>query len=158
METDAITAPYALRLAIPQDAKAFADITAADILARRVDMREVVAAKKATNPTVLTFVVEKDGVPVVFAPIYLVAQLAHMGFAPESSYSDRKEAMKALLNGVSAFMAENGVMELGALCPEGHPVKAWGIANGYTADDRVYLSYKTKAVALEPAQKADVNV
>ena len=152
MTTETINPAYTLRLAIPQDAKEFAGITIADLAARRVDMREVIAAKKATNPTVLTFVIEKDGVPVLFAPIYLVAMLAHMGFAPESSHSDRKEAMRALLDGVSAFMAENGVQELGALCPEGHPVKAWGVANGYTAEDRVYLSYKTK-VGNSDAQK-----
>ena len=150
-------AKYSARLAIPADAKWCADVVAENLVKGRVDMREFKAAQTSQNPSVLTFVIDRtvDGVttPVLMAPIYLVAMLAHLGFATDASHPDRKAAMDELLKSVSAFMHENGVNELGALCPEGHPVKAWGVANGYTADNRVYLSYKTK-VAPAPEQAA----
>jgi len=126
-------AEWSFRLAEPTDAPAFAQWTASN---PQIDPADIQAAQKAQNPTVLYFVVTKDGVPVAFAPVYVAAVLAHLGFDPLSSGKDRLKALGVLKDGVVAFMTQYGVREVQTLSKPDYGVAKWALAHGFEMDGR----------------------
>ena len=122
------------RLAEPADAAAFADWAARNT---NIDPTDLRAGLMKTNPTVLTFVAEKDGVAVAFAPVYLSAVLAHLAFNPEVQGMDRLRALNVLRDGVAAFMVQYGIREILTLSEPQYPVAQWALRHGFEADPRV---------------------
>ena len=124
---------FTFRLATPADAEAFAKWAAEN---QEIDQADLRAGMKANSPTVVVFVVERDGVPVLFAPVYLAAVLAHLGFAPEARATDRLRALGVLKDGVSAFMVQFGVREVQTLSKPEYGIAKWATANGFDVDSR----------------------
>jgi len=128
---------WSFRLAQPEDAQAFANWAAHN---PQIDSADLEAGMAKTNPTVLTFVAEKDGVPVVFAPVYLTATLAHLAFSPEVEGMDRLRALNVLKDGVAAFMVQHGIREIQTKTIEGYPVAQWALKHGFEVDGRQTLT------------------
>ena len=128
---------WSFRLAQPEDAQAFANWAAHN---PQIDSADLEAGMAKTNPTVLTFVAEKDGVPVAFAPVYLTATLAHLAFSPEVEGMDRLRALNVLKDGVAAFMVQHGIMEIQTKTIEGYPVAQWALKHGFEIDGRQTLT------------------
>ncbi len=80
---------WSFRGAEPADAEAFAKWVEAN---PQIEPSDIDAAAKKNQPTVLYFTVEKDGVPIAFAPVYLQIALAHLGFNPDADGKDKLEA------------------------------------------------------------------
>src|ERR1700674_5246479 len=127
------TSEWVFRGAEPADAEAFAKWVEAN---PQIETRDVNAAAKKNQPTVLYFVSEKDGVPVAFAPVYLQLAVAHMAFAPDADGRDKLEAMQRLLNGAVAFAIQFGVREIVTLSKEEYPVAKWGLKHGFDLEPR----------------------
>jgi hypothetical protein len=127
---------FNFRLAEPGDAEAFSRWTAANT---QIDDEDKQAAMIANNPTVVWFVVEKAGVVVAFAPLYLQFTLPHLGFNPEAGAEDRKEAMLHLIDGVSAFAVQYGIREITTLSSERYLIARWALQHDFTADPRQLL-------------------
>lgn len=127
---------WTFRLAEQADAEAFSRWAAEN---PQIDQKDLKAGMKANNPTVLTFVAEKDGKAVAFAPIYLSAVLAHLGFDPEAPAADRKAALNVLNDGVMALMAAFGIREIQTLTKPDYPVAQWALAHHYEAEPRTLL-------------------
>jgi len=132
---------YSFRLASVEDAPAFAKWAAENPQTERADLE---AGMKQNNPTVVTWVVECDGKPVLFAPVYAVMNLAHLGFNPESRASERMKALEVLLRGASAFAAEFGVREITTMTKSGYPIAKWAEAHGFVPDERQQFKYLVK--------------
>jgi len=127
---------WTFRLAVPEDAEAFARWAAGNPL---IDPKDLQTGLKKNNPTILFFAVEKDGVVQAFAPLYCPMILAYLGFNPEATSEDKKQAMQTLLDGVSAFAVQFGIREIITLSKEKYPVAQWALAHGFEIDPRQLL-------------------
>jgi hypothetical protein len=125
-----------LRLAEPKDAQSFADWAAHN---PQIDAADLAAGLTKNNPTVLTFVAEKDGVPVWFAPVYLAGVLAHMCPNPEVDGLDRLRGLQVMTDGVMAFMAQFGIREIQTQTKLDYPIARWAMRHGFEFDGRETL-------------------
>jgi hypothetical protein len=140
------------RLAVPTDAEAFSRWV---IDNPQIDPKDVEAAQKKNNPTVLYFAVENsDGVVVMFAPFYLQLTLAHLGFNPATDAEERKHAMAAMLDGVIAFGVQYGIREFTTVSQEKYPVARWALAHGFSQEPRQLFKFDVNRV-LEVATKVE---
>ena len=121
------------RLAEPADAEAFSKWAAEN---PQVEPRDLLAGMGKTNPTVLVFVAEKDGQAIAFAPIFLSAVLAHMGFSPEARATEKIQAMSVLKDGVMAFMVQFGIREIQTLSKPEYGIAKWALGHGFEQDER----------------------
>ncbi len=140
---------WTFRGAEPTDAEAFANWVSQN---DQIEPRDINAAALKNQPSVLYFVVEKDGVPVGFAPVYLQLALAHLGFNPEAEGRDKLEAMQRLLNGTVAFAVQFGIREIVTLSKENYPVAKWALKHGFDLEPRQSFKFdinKLLAVAEE---------
>jgi len=106
---------WRFRLAEPADAEAFAKWSAEN---QQVEQTDLIAGMKKSNPTVLFFAVEKDGVVQAFAPLYLQMMLAHLGFNPEADNKDKLRAMQMTMS------------------KEEYPVAKWAVKHGFDLESR----------------------
>jgi hypothetical protein len=132
---------YKFRLAEVADAPAFAKWAAENT---DIDPSDLEAGMKKNNPTVVTWVVERDGKVILFAPVFCAMQLAHLGFNPDSRASERMGALNVLLRGASAFAAEFGVREITTMTKNGYPLAKWAEAHGFVPDERQQFKYMVK--------------
>lgn len=141
---------WKLRLAEPADAEAFTRWTLSN---PQIDPKDIEAAKKENNPTVLVFAVENaEGIVVTFAPVYLQAILAHLVFNPDADGKDHLNAMQMLLNGVAAFEVGLGVREIVTLSKAEYGVAKWAVKHGFEVEPRQVFKFdinKVLAVAKE---------
>jgi len=121
------------RLAQPEDAEAFSRWAASN---PEIDPKDLRMGMAKNNPTVLTFVAEKDGVPVAFSPVYLSAVLAHLGFNPDARASEKLQALGVLKDGVMALMVQFGIREIQTLSKPKYGVAQWALEHGFEQDDR----------------------
>lgn len=126
-------ANWTFRLAVPDDAEAFSKWAAEN---PHIDTKDLLAGTKKQNPTVLFFVVEKDGVVQLFAPVYLQMMLAFLGFNPEVDGKDRLHAMTTLADGVSALAVQFGVRELMVMSKPEYPVAQWAVKHDFDLEPR----------------------
>lgn len=127
---------WAWRLAEPADAEAFSKWVGEN---SQIDDADKLAALKANNPTVLWFAVTKDGVVQAFAPVYLQAVAAHLGFNPDADGKDKLRALQMLMDGVSGFMVQYGIREIAVLSKEEYPIAQWALKHDFDLDSRQLL-------------------
>lgn len=128
---------WKFRLAEPSDAAAFSKWSISNPL---IAQKDIDAAQKKNNPTVVYFAVENPaGKVVVFAPVYAQMVIAHLGFAPESTAEGRKQAMQVGVNGIMDFAAKWGVREVVTLSKEEYPVAQWALQHGFDLEPRQLL-------------------
>lgn len=143
------------RLAEPSDAEAFSKWVAGN---PDIDPRDIEAAKKSNNPSVLYFVIENpEGKAVMFFPIYLSYMLAHMAFDPESRASEKLKAMQVALDGTVAFAAQFGLREITTLTKRGYGVAEWALAHGFEAEDRELFRFDINKVLNKTEESPDVQ-
>ena len=140
---------WTFRLATPSDAEAFAKWTAEN---PQIDPKDIEAGLKRNNPTVVVFAVEKDGVAVAFAPFYCQMTLAHLGFNPDSSASEKLRALNVMLDGATAFAVRFGVREITTMSRADYGVAQWAVRHGFEVDDRQLFKFDINTV-LAGAQK-----
>jgi hypothetical protein len=125
---------WKFRLAVPEDAEAFAKWVNGNPL---IAAEDVEASKKENNPTVVYFVAENpDGVAVGFAPVYVQAVISHLAFSPESTAAERKIALQLGLNGIMGFVAQYGIREIAMISKENYPVAKWAVSQGFELEPR----------------------
>jgi len=129
---------FSFRLALPEDAPAFKRWMAD---CKLIDPSDLTASMKSVQPTAVTFAVVKNGVPVVFAPIFATMSLGFLSFNPEANIKDRKSALKVLLRGAIAFAFQFGIRHLTTLSMRGYPVARWAEANGFVPETRTLFKY-----------------
>lgn len=144
------------RLAQPSDAEAFSKWVAEN---PQIDPKDIEAAKKSNNPTVLYFVVENpEGEAVLFAPLYLSYTLAHLAFNPESRASEKMKAMQVILDGTVAWAAQFGLREINTLTKKGYGVAEWALAHGFEADPRELFKFDINKVLVKAEEETPCAV
>lgn len=141
---------WTFRFANPNDAEAF---TKWALENPDVDRKDLFAATKQKNPTVLFFAVEKDGVVQAFAPLYAAMILSHLGFNPDATGKDKLRAMQMLIDGVSAFAVQYGIREIMTLSREEYPVAQWAMKHGFELEPRQVLKLNLND-AMKPVTEA----
>lgn len=148
---------WRFRAAEPSDAEAFTEWTLAN---PQIDPKDIEAAKKKNNPTVLFFVVENaEGKVVAFAPVYTQMILAHLVFNPAADGKEYLNAMQMLLNGTVAFAVNMGIREIGTLSKPEYGVAKWAMKHGFDLEPRQVFKFdinKVLAVAEEEKTCAPV--
>ena len=124
---------WVFRQAKPEDAQSFAEWAAHN---PQIDPKDLKAGTQKYNPTVLTFVAEKDGKAVAFAPVYMSAMLAHLGFDPASDGRDRLHSLQTLLDGLMAFYVQFGIRSITTLSKPEYPVAQWAMKHHFEKDGR----------------------
>ena len=124
------------RFAEKTDAEAFSRWAAFNPF---VDSKDALAGTGKNNPTVLHFVVEKDGVPIVDAPVFLSAVLAHLSLNPDADGKDKLRALNMLKDFVSAFMVQYGVRQIETMSKPEYAIAQWALNHGFEQDPRVLL-------------------
>jgi len=115
---------YTFRLAEEKDAELMTRWVAEN---PQISVDEAQAGTKENNPTVLYFIVDCDGVPVLFSPVYAQWTFAHLGIAPEASPEIRKYALQTLVDGVVAMAIQFGIRELTAFTQPEFPVAQYAV-------------------------------
>jgi hypothetical protein len=121
------------RFATADDAESFARWAAGN---RLIDRGDIKAATKEENPTTTYFVIESDGVPVLFVPSYLVQRIGYLGFNPEADKETREAAMELMLRVLKAFAIEHQIATIDVLTKSAYPVAEWARAHGFNPDAR----------------------
>lgn len=142
------------RLAEPKDAEDFSRWAATN---GQIDPKDLLSGMQKNNPTVQFFVVEKDGVPITFAPVYVAAMLAHLGINPDARGADVLKSLDVLTDGVMAFMVQFGVREINTLTKPAYGMAKWAARHGFEQDDRlVYRLDINKQMAVAPKAAPDM--
>lgn len=121
------------RFAEEKDSEAFAKWAVEN---PQIPQRDMLASLKSNNPTCVTLVVEKDGVPVLFAPIYCQINVAFLGFNPELEGKIRLQAMEAMQKCIAAFATLHGVREITVQTAKDYPVAKWAVKHGFKPEAR----------------------
>ena len=138
------TQGWKFRLAEPTDAEAFAEWTLSN---PQIDPKDIEAAKRKNNPTVLYFVAEdSEGRVIAFAPLYWQMVLAHLVFNPEAEGKDRLHAMQVLLKGAIVQAAQIGIREIVTLSKENYPVAKWAVKHGFDLEPRQIFKFDINRV------------
>jgi hypothetical protein len=109
---------------------------------RLIDRRDIKAATKEENPTTTYFVIESDGVPVLFVPSYLVQRIGYLGFNPDADKATREAAMEMMLQVLKAFAAEHQIGCIDVLTKSAYPVAEWARAHDFNPDPRELFTLK----------------
>lgn len=122
-----------IRFAKPEDAQAFSNWAARN---PQISRDDILAASKAENPTTTFLVVEEDGEPVFFVPVFLTMRIGYLGFKPGSSKDTREAAMEKMLEFIRALAGLYSINTVDTLTRSGIPVAEWARAHGFHADPR----------------------
>ena len=93
----------------------------------QIGLKEVRAGSQEYSPSVFYVMVERKGIPVVFAPIVTQWTFAHLGFSEESSADERKIALEKLVVGVVEKAFNANVRMLTALTLPEFPVARFAV-------------------------------
>jgi hypothetical protein len=136
---DTKMAEMKFRFAEMGDAESFAQWTSSN---RLIDGGDIMAATKEENPTTTYFVIESDGVPVLFVPSYLVQRIGYLGFNPDADKATREAAMEMMLQVLKAFAAEHQIGQIDVLTKSAYPVAEWARAHAFNPDPRELFTLK----------------
>jgi hypothetical protein len=125
--------PMTFRFAEKKDAELFARWASEN---PQIDRKDIAAATKEKNPTTTYLVIERDGEPVMFMPVYLVMRIGYLGFNPAADRETREEAMETMLKAVKRFAGVYQIGQIETLTKSGIPVAEWAKAHGFDSDPR----------------------
>jgi hypothetical protein len=128
---------WTFRLAEEKDAPMVAEWVKAGLANGLIDPNDVQAGLKKNNPTVLGFIAERDGKPIVFCPAYCQLAVAHLAFLPDSRAAEKMSALRTMLDGLMAFSVSMGLREIVTLTKSGYPIAEFARKRlGFVADPR----------------------
>ena len=142
---------WKFRLAVPDDAEAFTQWTLAN---PQIDQKDIQAAKKDNNPTVLFFAVENaEGKVITFTPVYLQLAVAHLVFNPDAAGREYLTAMQVMLNGLASFSVGMGVREIVTLSKEDYGVAKWAVKHGFELEPRQVFKFDINKVLIKAKEE-----
>jgi hypothetical protein len=127
------------RFATAEDAPAFARWASEN---PDIPQKDLEASMKKNNPTATVLVVEQDGVPRMFLPVYLTLRIAYLGFNPENTPKQTVQALEAMLPIVQGFARIWHINEVDTLTRTGLPMARWADKHGFAAEDRELYTMK----------------
>lgn len=127
------------RFANPEDAEPFA-AWATDH--PDIPARDIKAAMKENNPTATILVIEDEGTPILYVPLYCSVRIAYLGFNPIADQRLRIAAMNTMRTAIMAFAANFGINQVDTLTKSGYAVAQWAEKHGFKAEDRQLFELK----------------
>jgi|SRR5215471_3929441 len=139
------------RFATPEDAPAFARWAATN---PQIPEKDLKAGMKENNPTATVLVVEEEGVPRLYIPVYLTMRIAFLGFNPQNTREQNLAALETMLPCLKGFAAIWHINEIDTLTKSNIPVAMWAAAHGFTVEDRELYTVKSGLTDLSPGMMA----
>jgi hypothetical protein len=131
---------YSIRFAESKDSDAFVRWAMEN---PAIDPRDILDSLKENNPTCVVIVVERDGIPLLFAPFYATMTLAYLGFNPDrNDVRERLESLENLLVAMTAFAKLHGVREINTMTSADQMVAKWAGKHGFEPEARQLYRYK----------------
>jgi hypothetical protein len=130
------------RFATQDDAPAFAEWAAKN---PQIDPKDLVAGTKEQNPTTTYLVIEEDGIPRLFIPVFLTMRIAYLAFNPENTRDQNLAALEMMLPFVKGLAGTFHINEIDVLTKSTIPIAQWAQVHNFKADDRELFS-----LSLEP--------
>lgn len=127
------------RFANPEDAAPFAKWAVDN---PDIPQNDIKAAMKENNPTVNVLIVEDDGIPVLYVPLYCSMRIAYLGFNPEADQRQRIEAMNKMKIAIMGFAAAFGINQVDTLSKRGYAVAQWAEKHGFDPESRELFELK----------------
>jgi hypothetical protein len=131
-----------VRLAVPDDAQAFAEWATNN---PDIPMADLQAGMKENNPTATVFVVEQEGRAILFLPFYCLINVAYFGFNPEASEREKLAAMNLMLKAVENFAVAFGIREIQGFSKDGYLMAKWAEKKGFIKEAREAFIRKLRA-------------
>ena len=125
-----------VRLARAEDAASFSKWALENTAIPTSDLEEF-----GKHPTAVTIVVEIDGKPVFYFPVYAIIKLGFLGFNPEA---DSRERLAALARGMEAlkdFARGFGISEVQftSTAAKDYPMLRWCRKHGFLPVDKQHF-------------------
>ncbi len=131
---------YSIRFAEAKDSDAFVKWAMEN---PAIDPRDIADSLKENNPTCVVIVVERDDVPILFAPVFCTMQLAYLGFNPDRDDTREKaEALSEMLIVLQAFATLHGVRQINTLTSAEQMVAKWARKHGFEPETRQLYKHK----------------
>jgi hypothetical protein len=127
------------RFATPEDAPAFTKWTMEN---PQIPQKDREAAMKENNPTATVLVLERDGVPVFFLPVYMTMRIAYCGFNPENTREESLESLETMLHYLKEFAKIWFINEIDVLTVGKLPIAQWAAAHDFKREDRELYTLK----------------
>ena len=133
---------YTIRFAEKEDSAAFVKWAMEN---PRIDRGDISDSLKANNPTCVVIVVERDGVPVLFAPAYCTLTLAYLGWTPEREDTrERLEALEVMKRAMIGFSQIHGIREINTMTTADQMVAQWAERHEFKPEPRQLYRFKLK--------------
>lgn len=125
-----------VRLARPEDAESFAAWAAENQAISTEDLQEF-----SKHATAVTFVVEADGKPIFYFPVYAICKLGFLGFNPEADTRERLAALDSGMEALRDFARSFGISEVQftTTADESYPMLRWCQKHGFRPVDRQHF-------------------
>lgn len=131
---------FTIRFAEPKDSESFVKWATENPMIAASDISD---SLKENNPTCVTIVVERDGIPVLFCPFYATLTLAYLGFNPEKDDTrERLEALEMMHRAMRGFAAIHGVREINTMTSADQMVAKWAEKHGFEPEARVMYRFR----------------
>lgn len=131
-----------VRLAKPEDAEAFSRWAVENTAIPTSDLEEF-----SKHPTAVTFVVEVDGKPVFYFPVWALAKLGFLGFNPQADARERLAALNAGMEALQNFARNFGISEVQftSTADEAYPMLRWCKKRGFEPVDKQHYRLEVKS-------------
>lgn len=102
----------------------------------QISRKDALECDKRRNPSNTFLIIERDGVPILFMPVYMVLRIGYLGFNPAAGSEERQQALEHMLRAVEAFALIYKIGTIDVLTKTGIPVAEWARAHGFEQDPR----------------------
>ena len=134
---------YSIRFAVPEDSESFTRWATEN---PDIAVEDIQASFKENNPTCIVLVVEREGIPVLFAPFYCSLTLAYLGFNPDKiDEREKLTALEIMKRGAVGFALIHGIREINTTTTADRPVAKWAKKHGFEPDGRQLYRLKIDA-------------
>ena len=134
---------YTFRFAAPDDSDKFLKWAMEN---DKIPFRDILTGVKENNPTAVALVIEKDGEPVLFAPVYAQINLSFLGFNPDVKGKTRLKALESLKSVLCAFAEGYGINEITVQTSPDYPVGQWALKHGFKEEPRQTFKLNVKTL------------
>ena len=124
---------YTVRFGKPEEAKEFARWA---IENDKIPHMDVVSVLKENNPTAVYLVIEKEGTPILYVPIYAQVNVGFLGFNPDIKGKARLAALGELKESLKNFAKSFGINEITVQTSPDYPVGKWALKHGFREEKR----------------------
>jgi len=132
-----------VRVMQPEDEESFAKWATENAAIPTEDLQEF-----GKHATAVTFVVEVDGKPVFYFPVWAICKLGFLGFNPQADARKRLAALESGMEALQTFARTFGISEVQftSTADESYPMLRWCRKHGFQPVDKQHFRLEVHEV------------